>query len=91
MAQELIVTKLQPNMAYQIVLEFSEELGSVDGTAAHPCEHFVLAVKSWDSEKVCGHWSNIQDLSSMPSSIVIDAEPVPSTLTVTHRNAKRDI
>ena len=49
-AQLLIATRLRPDTVYTIVLEFSEAAGGQDGEAAAACEHFVMAVKTWDTQ-----------------------------------------
>jgi hypothetical protein len=48
-AQLLIATELEVGTTYAIILEFSEVGGVLDGEAAGSCDHFVMAIRTWDT------------------------------------------
>lgn len=52
-AQLLIAKQLHVGTQYIILLEFSEEEGVFDGEAAEECNHFILALKTWNSKDTC--------------------------------------
>ena len=52
-AQLLSAHNLRHDEHYTILLEFSEEAGVLDGEAAQQCNHFVMALKTWDSKQIC--------------------------------------
>ena len=49
-AQLLAFTELKANSEYILKYEISEKPGQSDGAAAEYCEHFIMAVKTWDSD-----------------------------------------
>ena len=71
------------------MFEFSEEVGGRDGAASAACEHFIVAVKSWDSQKICSTGNNLPDLSALPTSVTIGAEALPQTGVMAMRMARR--
>lgn len=62
-AQLLIATELEVGTTYSIILEFSAETGKIDGEGAKACEHFAMAIKTWDSQKACSETSSSQSTS----------------------------
>lgn len=52
-AQLLIAKYLTIGTQYTILLEFSEEQGVFDGEAAEECNHFILALKTWNTRDIC--------------------------------------
>jgi len=78
----LIATRLRAGQAYTLIVEFSEN------SEANDCEHFVLAVKTWDSQTICVSGSNLPDLSSFATSVRVGAEPQPSTLVLAKKAAR---
>lgn len=81
-AQVLIATKLTVNSAYILVVELSEESGVMDGATAQACAPFGLAIKTWDSGRLCSDGSNLPDVNSWTSAVTIGAEPSPQTITL---------
>lgn len=62
--QLLVASKLRVGTVYAIIIEFSEEPGSVDGNAHQNCDHFVLSIRTWDSTNLC----RSQEFSSFQES-----------------------
>jgi len=81
-AQLLIAAQLRDNTDYSIVLEFSEIPGGEDSEAEVACDHFVLAVRSWDTKKVCTGGDNLPRLDSIPTSILTDNKFQPATVVL---------
>ena len=80
-AQLLIVTGLRVGTHYTILLEFSEEVGRLDGEGAESCDHFAMALRTWDSQKACSKATSQPN----PSSLVAtpNSEPQTTTLSLT--------
>lgn len=62
-AQLLIATELEVGTTYSIILEFSAETGVLDGEGAEACEHFAMAIRTWDSQKACSEAGSSQSTS----------------------------
>lgn len=54
-SQLLIAKNLEVNVAYTIVLEFSERMENLDGQSTGGCESFIFSFKTWDSNNVCSN------------------------------------
>ena len=52
-AQLILATKLRVGTPYVLLLEFSEQPGTLDGAAAEACVNFYMSMKTWDSNHVC--------------------------------------
>jgi hypothetical protein len=72
-AQLLIATELDVGTTYTIILEFSEQVGGLDGEGAGKCGNFVMAIRTWDSQKACLKSTNSADLMTL--STTPDSDP----------------
>lgn len=74
-AQLLIATELEVGTTYAIILEFSEVAGTLDGEGAGSCDHFVMAIRTWDTKSAClkSTSSNVTAMTTTPGA---DAETV---------------
>ena len=79
-AQLLIATELEVGTTYTIILEFSEQVGVLDGEGAKKCGHFVMAIRTWDSRKECLKSSSSTDLTMLTTTP--DSEPQTMTLSI---------
>jgi len=80
-AQLLIATELRVGTAYTILLEFSEQVGGLDGEGAGSCDHFEMALRTWDSQKACSKATSQPNPSSLMTSP--NSEPQTTTLLLT--------
>ena len=78
-AQILEATELKKGTSYAIVLELSELIGMNDGEGARGCNHFQLAVKTWNSNEKCGSKHEPQDRDASAQSIEVVADELPTT------------
>ena len=88
-AQLLIATELEVGTTYTIILEFAEQVGALDGEGAAKCHHFVMAIRTWDSNKECLKSSSSSDLSELTTTP--DSEPQTMTVSIKKKGDRRDL
>lgn len=88
-AQLLIATELEVGTTYTIILEFSELVGALDGEGAGQCHHFVMAIRTWDSNKACIRSSSSADLMLLTTTP--DSDPQTMALSIKKKVDYRDL
>jgi hypothetical protein len=70
----LIAENLEVGAKYELIFEFTERSHEMDGMGAIGCETFVLAVKTWDSKKVCDSGLDKTDVTQ-PIKLYANSDP----------------
>jgi len=87
--QLLIAQNLEVGTNYTIVLEFSEQVGGLDGETAVECDHFVVAVTTWDSKRRCTEATGHDDTDLLVTRP--DSDPQVATVPIKMKREKREL